>query len=257
MKNFDDIDDPRRRLLIQALAAGVFSAGVPGSNALAASLFGSTPAKLPADKSIYRISGQATVNGKEATLDTRINPGDTVKTGKGSEIIFVVNGNNSMILRGDSHLVIETETKKNVKNKIQAKSAEPEPSLISGLLLFAGKLLSVSRNTPMRLSTATATVGIRGTGFYVEADPEQTYFCTCYGTTEVASSTNPASKETIYATHHDKPVYIVKDTQGNNIRKAPLINHTDQELTLIETLVGRTTPFVFANDGYSAPRRDY
>jgi hypothetical protein len=291
MKHSDEIDDPRRRVLIQALASGVFAAGLAGSNALAANLFGSRPTKLASDRSIYSLTGQVTVNGKIAALNTPIRPGDVVETGKDSEIIFVINGNNSMILRGNSRLVITAPTKKSEPNKIaeahkaeekksatnktgkkvesqiepepkvetraEQKAQEPESSFISGLNLFAGKLLSVSRNSPMNVNTATATIGIRGTGFYVEADPEQTYFCTCYGTTDVNSSTNPASKQTITATHHDQPVYIVNDKQGKNIRNAPLINHTDQELTLIEALVGRTTPFVFANDEYSAPRRDY
>ena len=268
MNRSDDIDDPRRRLLIQALATGVFAAGLPGSNALAASIFGSKPSKLPSNKSVYRVSGNVTVNDKDATLDTLIKPGDTVKTGKNGEIIFVVNGNNSMILRGDSHLVISADPKKNIpqqstlkkdeSRKAERKPAEPEStSFISGLSLLAGRLLSVSRNAPMKVNTATATIGIRGTGFYITSDPEQTYFCTCYGLTDVVSRFNPNSKETIKAEHHDRPVYIVKDTSGNNIRKAPLIDHTDQELTLIEALVGRTTPFVFAKDEYSAPRRDY
>jgi hypothetical protein len=278
MKRSDDIDDPRRRLLIQALATGVFAAGLPGSTALAASIFGSKPTKLPENKSIYRLSGQVTVNDKVATLDTPIKPGDVVKTGKNSEIIFVINGNNSMILRNDSHLVIteqkktepqqaepkktKTEPKKKESNKsggkiAEPKVSEPEISLISSLSLLAGRLLSVSRDTNMKVQTITATIGIRGTGFYVTSDPEQTYFCTCYGLTDVTSNFNPDSKETIKADHHDKPVYIVKDVNGNNIRKAPLVDHTDQELTLIEALVGRTTPFVFANDEYSSPRRDY
>ena len=110
----------------------------------------------------------------------------------------------------------------------------------------------------MKVSTSTSTIGIRGTGFYVESDPEQTYFCTCYGVTEVASNSDPDSKETIAATHHDRPLYIVADGgQGKNIRNAPFLNHTDQELSLIETLVGRKTPFVFSKDTYSAPRRTY
>ena len=114
----------------------------------------------------------------------------------------------------------------------------------------------MSRHSPMQVHTATATIGIRGTGFYVESDPEQTYFCTCYGTTDVAASADPASNTTVVSYHHDRPLYIVKgQAQGNNIRNAPFINHTDQELTLIEALVGRTPPFVFANDAYSAPRR--
>ena len=247
MSRTDDIDDPRRRLLIQALASGIFAAGLPGSNVLAYTLIGSRPTKLPANKSVYRITGHATVNGKDATLATIIKAGDVVKTDKNSEIIFVVNGNNSMILRGDSHLVLETAPKKKdtriSESKLEPQIALPESSLISGLKLLAGRLLSVSRYTPMKISTVTATIGIRGTGFYVTSDPEQTYFCTCYGLTDVVSNFNPDSKETIKAEHHDKPVYIVNDKQGNNIRNAPMLEHTDQELTLIETLVGRTTPF--------------
>lgn len=246
MKRLDEVEDPRRRLLIQALTVGLFSAGLPGANALAAGIFGSRPTRLPAGQSIYHISGQATVNGLEATPETRINPGDTVQTAKNSEIIFVVNGNHSMILRGDSHLVIES-----------AKD-ESGSLLINGLRLLTGRLLSVSRNTSMRVITATAIIGIRGTGFYVESDPELTYFCTCYGITDIAANADQESKITVESKHHDRPLYIVRDAgQGKNIRDAPFINHTDQELTLIEALVGRTTPFVFENNAYSSPRRDY
>ncbi|MBI5431013.1 MAG: FecR domain-containing protein [Nitrosomonadales bacterium] len=245
MQGPGETEDPRRRVLIRALAAGLFAAGLPGA-ALAGGIFGSRPARLPAGQSIYRISGRATVNGKEATLATRINPGDTVQTAKDSEIVFTVNGSHSMILRGDSHLDIEPA-------QDTAGSL-----LIGGLRLLTGKLLSVSRNAPMRVSTVTATLGIRGTGFYVESDPALTYFCTCYGTTDIAANADPESRTTVESKHHDRPLYIVSDAErGKNIRNAPFINHTDQELTLIEALVGRTTPFVFENDSYSGPRRDY
>ena len=185
------------------------------------------------------------MNDKPATLDTPVAPGDTVQTGKGSEIIFVVNSN-SMILRAGSKLTIETEKKADTS------------LVISGLRLLTGALLSVSRNTPMRVRTPNATVGIRGTGFYMEAEPDQTYFCTCYGVTEIASNADPESKETIMAKQHDRPVYILStESKGKNIRNAPFINHTDQELALIETLVGREPAFVFSKDAYTAPRRNY
>jgi hypothetical protein len=246
MKSFDEADDPRRRVLIQALAAGVFSSALPGANAQGFSIFGSRPAKLPPKQSIYRISGQATVNEKPATLDTQVAPGDTVETAKGSEIIFVVNSN-SMILRGSSKLTIETE-----------KKSAASSLVISGLRLLTGALLSVSRNTPMRVRTPNATVGIRGTGFYMEAEPDQTYFCTCYGITEVASNADPENAETIMAKQHDRPIYILSnEAKGKNIRNAPFINHTDQELALIETLVGREPAFIFAKEAYTAPRRAY
>ena len=245
MSRFDTTDDPRRRLLIQALSAGLFTTAMTDANALSFSIFGSKPSRLPAGQSIYGLSGEVTVNDQVATLTTQIKPGDTVQTAKNSEVVFVV-GTHSMILESNSRLLIESS------------ESSTGNILISGLRMVAGKLLSVSRNSPMKVSTSTSTIGIRGTGFYVESDPEQTYFCTCYGVTEVASNSDPDSKETIAATHHDRPLYIVADGgQGKNIRNAPFLNHTDQELSLIETLVGRKTPFVFSKDTYSAPRRTY
>ena len=245
MKRIDDIDDLRRLLLIRALTAGLLGAGLTSAQAITFGIFGNKPKKLPPGQSIYGLSGQVTVNEQQATLATRIKAGDTVQTAQNSEVVFVVN-THSMILRSDSKLVIEQPDN------------SPESLIIGGLRMLSGKLLSVSRNVPMRVSSGTATIGIRGTGFYIEADPERTYFCTCYGTTEVQATADPQSRETIAATHHDRPVYIVADGgAGNNIRSAPFVNHTDQELALIETLVGRRTPFVFSSDVYTGPRRTY
>jgi hypothetical protein len=246
MDEFDRADDPRRRLLISGLAAGVFSSVVPEKGALANSIFGSPPSKLPPGQSIYRLSGDVTVNGKPATLATPVYANDTIQTGKNSEVVFVVGGN-AMILRSESHIVLQSAKK------------EEESFLISALRILTGKILSVSRNKGMGVRTPTATIGIRGTGLYVEADPELTYFCTCYGATDVVSNNDPSSKDTVIATHHDKPLYITANAaqSGNNIRRAGFINHTDQELMLIETLVGRTPPFVFPGDGYDRPRRGY
>jgi hypothetical protein len=129
--------------------------------------------------------------------------------------------------------------------------------LLSGFRID-GSVLCVPEPAALRLSTQTATIGIRGTGVYVEAEPKQTYFCTCYGTADVAATNDAKSKETVAATHHDRPLYILADEQpGRNIREAPFVNHTDQELMLVEALVGRTPPFVFPRDDYRQPRRTY
>ena len=245
MNRFDTVEDPRRRRLIEAFTAGLLSAGLPWGNAAGQSIFGNRPAKLPAGQSIYRIVGSATVNGAAANLQTVVRPGDTVATGKDSEIVFVV-GEHSMILRNESRLVIEGE-------RSGAASL-----LLAAMRLVTGKLLSVSRNSRTRIVTPTATIGIRGTGWYAEADPEQTYFCTCYGVTEIGANNDPESRDEVIAKHHDRPLYILgKAAAGKSIRNAPFINHTDQELMLIETLVGRTPPFVFPKDDYSGPRREY
>ncbi|HYA46941.1 MAG TPA: hypothetical protein VEF92_05265 [Burkholderiales bacterium] len=241
MKPFDQFDDPRRRILIQALAAGFFSAPW---GAAAQSVFGSTPRRLPAGQSIYRASGRVLVNSREATLATPIKPGDVVETAPGGELVFVL-AEEAFILRGESRVVIE--------------NPPPSSPLKTALRLATGKLLSVfGRGRPTRIVTATATIGVRGTGVYAESDPEQTYFCTCYGVADITANNDRQSKETVAATHHNRPLYIAaKASAGNSIRRAPFINHTDQELMLIEALVGRTPPFVFPMNDYNAPRREY
>ena len=222
----------------------MISGGLPTGTALAQGLFGSQPKKLAADRSIYRIRGTASVNGKAATLQTRVLPGDVVETGKDSEVIFAVGGH-SMILRSEGRIEIEGRQ-------------DSGSSIISALRMLTGKLLSVSRRSRIRFRTGAATIGIRGTGWYAEADPEQTYFCTCYGTSDIASSADSQSRETVVSEYHDRPVYVLAEApSGQAIRDAPFINHTDQELALIEALVGREPPFVFSGDDYVGPRRDY
>jgi hypothetical protein len=240
MKPFGELDDPRRRVLIQALAAGFFSL----AGDAVAQILGTAPRRLPAGQSFYRVSGRVLVNNQQASLQTPVRVGDTVETAGNAEAVFVVAAD-AFMLRGGSRMVIETP---------------PAASgLASSLRLVTGKVLSVfGRGRPTRIATTTATIGIRGTGVYTESDPEQTYFCTCYGVADVAAISDPQSRETVSATHHDQPLYILaKSASGSSIRRAPFINHTDQELMLIETLVGRTPPFVFPLEDYNAPRREY
>jgi hypothetical protein len=193
------------------------------------------PPKLPSTQSVFRVQGKVWVNGERADATTRIGVNDTVKTGKDSEIVFVV-GDHAMLLRGGSHLVIQAK-----------EGSDPASLLIGGLRLFAGKLLSVSRNKGLRIETPTATIGIRGTGVYLEAGPEKTYFCNCYGEVDVVANGDASSKETIVSAHHDKPLYIYGQGQpGQCIHAANRLakpNHTDEELLLTEALVGRTPPF--------------
>lgn len=238
-----ELDDPRRRWLVQALSVGLFSLSAPAAFAQGGGIFGARPRKLSPDQSVYRLVGEATVNDRAVTAETKIVPGDTVKTGKGSELVFVVNSN-AMVLRAGAHVVIEKEE----------KSAS---LIVSGLRLLSGALLSVSRNQPARIRTANATIGIRGTGYYLEADPDETYFCLCYGAAKIEASNDPTSQIEAVASYHDRPLYITNANRGNNIRTAPFKNHTDQELTLIETLAGRTPPFTFSKNDYAAPRRNY
>ena len=236
-------DDPRRRLLIKGLAAGFFSS-VIWSREAGAQVLGARPAQLPPGKSIYRIEGEVLVNGQPATVDTQIAANATVQTGPNSEVVYVV-GETAFLQRSESQVALE--------------ATQADSMIVSGMQMLTGKILSVfPSGKPVRMTTKNASIGIRGTGVYMESDPEQTYFCTCYGTADIAAVSDPASRETVVSRQHDRPLYILEgQLSGQNIRAAPFINHTDQELMLIEALVGRTPPFVFPRNDYMRPRRPY
>ena len=95
------------------------------------------------------------------------------------------------------------------------------------------------------MRTVTAVIGIKGTGVYLEADSEKTYVCTCYGTSHLQVKDAPEISETVTTSHHDQPRFIYSGEK--RIEQAPVINHSDQELILLEKLVGRIPPFVKPN----------
>jgi hypothetical protein len=224
------VDACRREVLSRMLASGVL-AFIPGQLANAG-WFSSGPDKLATDKSIHSLDGEALVNGRPADLQTRIRAGDRVETRSDSEIIFVVGGD-SFILRSNSDMEISGGD-----------------FLIQGLRLLSGSLLSVfaqrKTNESLIMSGPTATLGIRGTGVYMEAEPDLTYLCTCYGKVALASSSDPDDTEIITATNHDAPRYITsKPVKGTRIRSAPVKNHSNSELKLLEAIVGRRVPRSF------------
>lgn len=236
-----DIDDPRREFLVRALTLGVFAA--PNFASLLQPVFarGDIPDLLPSGRSIYKLEGSVTVDGQVASIDTPISAGSRIQTGARSRVIFIV-ANDAFILRSNSSLELDSG----------------DGAIIAGMRLIAGKLLSVfgKREKPHTITSSTATIGIRGTGIYVESEPEQSYVCTCYGTTRLRAAADPGVTRDIVSEHHDSPVYILRSAADSNlIVPAPFINHTDTELSLIEALVGRTPPYAYVGGGYEVPRK--
>lgn len=233
--NNDSIDDPRRQFLLQLLATGAF-AGVSSSGVLRpvyAESLDRLPGPLPVGKSIYDLQGKVKINGQPANMDSKITANDKIETGDKSYVIFVV-GKDAFILRSNSSLDLSAGD----------EEKDLSQSLVNTMRLVTGKLLSVFGKSRHKIITPTATIGIRGTGVYTEANPDETYFCTCYGTTVINSNTDPSMSETITSIQHDAPKYISANaTNGQFIRPAPFKDHEDIELLLIEELVGRQTPF--------------
>lgn len=243
----DDYDDPRREFLVKLLSSGAFAAGA-GSSILQPAygqVLGAVPRKMPDNRSFFEITGAVTVNGQKADRKMLLRGNEVIKTGARSQAIFVV-GQDAFILREKSELELAGDN-----------------LLLNTLRLVSGKLLSVfgkrrPKQSALNLKTTVATVGIRGTGVYCEAAEEQTYLCTCYGETSIAANNDKKSRVNIAASYHDEPKYILRDApEGKKIVKAPVINHTDLELLLVEELVGRKPAFASGLKGYSSPRRSY
>ena len=244
MASDDPRFDPRRRFLVRALSAGWLAGGVGWQAPARAALFGKLPGRLPEGRSVFEVRGEVLVNGKQADNKTVIGPADKITTGSNSYLVAAV-GANAFLLRDRSVL--------------ELGGANP---LKQAMRLVTGKFLGVfgklTDRQSLSLSTPVATIGVRGTGLYAESDPDKTYLCTCYGTTDLASAQDPKAKATVTATHHDAPKYILASPEkGQRITAAPFINHTDLELMTLEALVGREVPFGLPADQYEAPRREY
>jgi hypothetical protein len=212
----------RRRWLLRA-AAALGAASLPSTIRQALAM-----GENPAAPGLYRVDGDVRVNGKAAASGFLIRPGDVIETGARSQAVFIV-GRDAYLLRAGSRL--ETRGRE---------------MLIDALRVVTGKLLSVLGPGARRIETSTATIGVRGTGIYIEVDPDRTYVCTCYGTADLQSSLKPDERETVTTRHHDQPRYIYGKSMPSikMIEGAPVVNHTDAELVMLEALVGRRPPFL-------------
>jgi hypothetical protein len=176
------------------------------------------------EKGVYRVSGDARINGAPARPGMDVETGDVVTTGPSSQIIFVVN-RDAFLMRGNARL------------EVGGAAADV-------FRIVTGALLSVFQpGVRKTLRAANATIGIRGTGIYVDSEPDRTYVCTCYGVAEIVPIGDPSHAETVRTHHHEQPRYVLPKGAPRIMMKAPVVNHTDKELELLESLVGRTPPF--------------
>ena len=207
-----DTDRTRRRALVALLGAG---GGLAGGLRLAL-------AQTSAE-GMRQVRGEVTVNGRPVRVGDPVRPGDTVATGARASAAFVV---------GRDAFLVRDSTRVEIAGGVGADL----------LRLITGKLLGVfGKGEGRRLVTANATIGIRGTGAYLEAEAVRTYFCLCYGTADVATADGKV-KDSYSTTHHESPRYLYGDGRKNAMTSARVVNHTDAELIMLEALVGREPP---------------
>jgi len=184
---------------------------------------------------MHEVQGEVRINGRMAQAGFFVTADDTITTGPKSRAMFVV-GKDAFLIRENSHIAFSGDP---TKTLVTAKS-----SVIKVIRVKFGKILSVFGHAEKRIETTTAICGVRGTGIYVEADANRTYLCTCYGQVELQARASSDARETLKTTHHEAPRYIFAAGSDHLIIKAPMMNHTDAELIMLEGLVHRHPPFV-------------
>lgn len=218
-----------RRSALRRLAA----TGVLGASGMAGLLRPSMAARHSDVKSggVHSIKGTVTIDGSPATVGQEIKPGQTVVTGPDSEAIFVI-GKDAFLQQENGEFGIT------------------QAAGVVVLRYITGKVLSVFGKGRKRLETPTATIGIRGTGCFISASPDNTYFCLCYGKAVITPKNLPQTRRWVHTEHHESPFNILGGTKGPAILRAKkVVDHTDEQLVMLEELVGRVPPF--SGKGYS------
>ena len=207
----------KRREWLQWIAA----TGAAGASGLIAEAL----AKGDLPTGVNRLEGTATVNGSPARVGTPVVVGDKVATGAGSQAVIVV-GSDAFLMRSGTTIEFRGN----------------ERGLLSEMLVASGRVLSVFSKKPVAIKAASASIGIRGTGAYLEIYPDSVYFCLCYGDALVEGP-GMAAKE-VQTKHHEQPLVIREKGGIMSAEPGPFQNHTDAELIMLEALVGREPPFM-------------
>jgi hypothetical protein len=175
---------------------------------------------------VHELAGRVLLNGRPMARNSLIQPGQTVTTGSDGRIWFTLGGD-AFFLRPGSELRL---------------SPSVRDSVIEALRLVTGALgATFARGARRSVVAQTVTIGIRGTGIYVETTPEATYVCTCFGTTELTSgSAAPADAASVSAQYHAARWIRRGETR---IAAGDMANHSDEELSRLERLAGRPYPF--------------
>jgi hypothetical protein len=209
-----------RRDVLRLLAAGTLGpAGLSGwmSEALAVG-------SVDGVQGVARVDGPVTVNGKLAKPGMPVQSGDRIVTGRSAQAVIVV-GKDAMLLRDQT-----------------AVELSGAGEILAMITVLSGKVLAVFGKKDLTVKTGPAAIGIRGTGAYFEVEPKRVYFCLCYGEAVIDGPNMPS--KVVKTEHHESPLYLMDDGTALRAQPGPFLNHSDEELVMLEALVGREPPFM-------------
>ena len=175
---------------------------------------------------VHELVGDVALNDVPLTRQSALQAGQTIRTGADGRVWFSI-GSDAYFLRPNSRLRLD--------------SSKPREPIIDFLRLVTGALgATFQRGMRRTLIAPTATIGIRGTGVYLEAAPEVAYFCTCFGSTEILAPSGSMLQNVAVTTENHQARMMMS---GMRIVPAGFERHTNEEIARLESLVGRPNPF--------------
>ncbi len=188
---------------------------------------GYSAAQAQERSNIVELVGDTLINGNRLSPGQIIQTGDTINTGPGASLVFVI-GNAAFQVRQNSRFLVERGDTINV---------------VSVLRLLTGAVASVwGKGNRRQIITPTLTAGIRGTGVYTEvfeAQDYRSYFCNCYGVVDMNASNEKTLSEADY--HQAFWAEAQPSANGKLLNSAPALNHTDAELENLARLINQQT----------------
>ena len=178
--------------------------------------------------SIAYIEGQATIDGKAASIGDTVPLGSIVATQEQSLCEIRFNGKNAIRLAESTSFVFNPA---NVQSGSELKQG--------ALILVLKNLTAGSGVSGFRLRTPSALAGVRGTSFFVKAvDARNTYVCCCNGAVHVEDAAGGSPMD-ITAPHHKAYLFQTTDS-GIGLVDSTLLYHSDADMEKVASGVGVT-----------------
>lgn len=201
---------------------------------------------------LRKVEGTVMINGTPAQGNVLILPGDTITTGLASQAVFVA-GKDAFLVRANSRIELEAPVKAKAAKKVKSKKRsakkeqvpdepaqkDPVPSAVTRIHILSGKVLAVFGEGERRIETPTAVTTAGRCALYIDAAPDLTYLCCCYGKAVVEAKAYPGKRASLEIKYHDEPYYVLSGGWKRGFLRAPLMNHSDDELSMLESLVER------------------
>jgi len=176
------------------------------------------------------VASCVSVEGRAAKSGAGLSAGDDILEGE------------TIIAEDGGAAVVKIRDRASLRLKNAGKIVFDKVGETIALQLDYGALMSVVSKADRTFSirTPAATVGVRGTAFYVESRAvDQTYVCLCEGALSVTTPDTVHEIRTPARDHHNAVLISPSRSGALMPAPAPMLNHTNSDISDLETVLSR------------------